>query len=404
MIATLLFVLAIQAASPGVVGEVRVHGNHTTPDADVLGIVGDVVGKPATDALIKEISNRLDKSGRFDSVEVLKRYRSIENPDDILLMVIVDERPGISEIDLTPGPWKRITASGMFMPILHYDDGYGFTYGARMSFVDPVGPRSRLSFPLTWGGERAARAQLESQFRRGRLGGDAGISRRKNPYYGLPDTRSGLNARAEGSIKKWLRVGAGIGAEHVDFDDLRDTLRTTAGDVTLDTRVDPAFPRNAVNLKYGVERLNFDGGKATRKTADLQGFLGLIGQPVLSVRGLFVTSKDPLPRYEHALLGGSSTLRGFDAGFQANDNLGLFSAELRIPFTSPLDIGRTGVKLFSDWGATYAAGEKLKDQTLHNGYGAGLYFQMTILSMGFDIARSDTGHTRFMFDLGVTFK
>jgi hypothetical protein len=48
--------------SPGVVAEVRVHGNHTTPNADVLAIVGDVVGQPATDALVAEITTRLEKS------------------------------------------------------------------------------------------------------------------------------------------------------------------------------------------------------------------------------------------------------------------------------------------------------------------------------------------------------
>src|SRR6187549_613581 len=98
--------LALAQTSPGIVGEVRVHGNHTTPAADILGIVGDVVGKPATDELIKEIQDKLEKSGRFDGVEVRKRFRSIENPDDVLLMVIVDEVPGVDSLDLTPGPMK----------------------------------------------------------------------------------------------------------------------------------------------------------------------------------------------------------------------------------------------------------------------------------------------------------
>ena len=102
---------AVAQTSPGVVGEVRVHGNHTTPNADVLGIVGDVVGKPATDQLITEIEGRLERSGRFDGVEIRRRFRSIENPDDILLMVIVDEFPGIDEFDITrgkvPGPESR---------------------------------------------------------------------------------------------------------------------------------------------------------------------------------------------------------------------------------------------------------------------------------------------------------
>src|SRR4029079_15741296 len=120
---------AAAQTSPGVVGEVRVHGNHTTPNADILAIVGDVVGKPATDALITEITKKLEKSGRFDGVEVRKRFRSIENPDDILLMVIVDEFPGIDEFDITggkvPGPVGRFWGRGMVLPIRPPENGHG---------------------------------------------------------------------------------------------------------------------------------------------------------------------------------------------------------------------------------------------------------------------------------------
>ena len=190
--------------SPGIVGEVRVHGNHTTPDADILGIVGDVVGKPATDQLIAEVQSKLEKSGRFDGVEVRKRFRSIENPDDILLMIVVDEVPGVDPLDLTPSPMKKFWSSGMFMPILHSEDGYGFTYGARVSFVDRLGPRSRITVPLTWGGERQARVQLERAFRKGpieRVDGEFGIVRRENPHYEIGDTRV--------SARRAHRVGAG---------------------------------------------------------------------------------------------------------------------------------------------------------------------------------------------------
>ena len=187
-----ILALCVLSAGPvfaqGVVGEVRIHGNHTTPDGDVLAIVGDVVGKPATDQLIAEIDARLKKSGRFDGVEVRKRFRSIENPDDILLMVVVDEVPGIDPLDLTPSPMKKFWSSGMFMPILHSEDGYGFTYGGCVSFVDRLGPRSRVSVPLTWGGERQARVQLERSFKAGpieRVSGEFGIQRRNNFSAGL---------------------------------------------------------------------------------------------------------------------------------------------------------------------------------------------------------------------------
>lgn len=389
---------------PGVVGEVRVHGNHTTPDADVLAIVGDVVGEPATDALIADIAAKLTKSGRFDGVEVRKRFRSIDNPDDILLMIVVDEVPGISDTDLTPGPWKRFTSRGMFLPVIRYDDGYGFTYGARVSFVDTLGRGSRISMPFTWGGERQARVQLEKGSSRSRLAGDAGIGRRENPHYEIGDRRTAAHARAEGSIRKWLRVGGGGGVEDVEFGEVRDRLDRGGADVTLDTRVDPAFPRNAVHATFGVEHLSFDAGSSNRTTADVSAYVGVFRSTVLAVRGLSISSGDPVPDYEKSLLGGSSTLRGYDPGYKANDNLAALSAELRIPITSPLSVGRLGIKVFYDAGAAYAAGEKMGDQKLESGYGGGVYMHLTILSLSLDVARSEAGHTQVHFGMGVAFR
>lgn len=394
-------------SSPGVVGEVRVHGNHTTPDADILGIVGDVVGQPATDQLIARIETALERSGRFDGVEVRKRFRSIENPDDVVLMIVVDEVPGVDELDLTPGPLKKFRSSGMFLPILHSEDGYGFTYGLRTSFVNQFGDRSRISVPVTWGGERQARVQLEKSFRSGpieRLAGEAGIGRRVNPHYGFPDRRVSLGARVESAPARWLRLGAGLRRDDVQFADLSDQVSRYGADVTLDTRVDPAFPRNAVHATLGLDRIAFDAGHAVQRTADVRGYLGLFGQTVLALRGLSVTTDAPLPIYEHNLLGGAANLRGYDAGYQAGDNLAAASAELRIPLTSPLNVGRFGVKAFVDWGAIYGVGESLADQTFERGIGGGAYLHLTVVSVSLDVARSLDGNTRFHFGLGVTFK
>ena len=393
--------------SPGVVGEVRVHGNHTTPDADILGIVGEVVGKPATDELIAEIETKLERSGRFDGVEVRRRFRSIENPDDILLMIVVDEVPGIDPLDLTPGPMKKFWSSGMFMPILHSEDGYGFTYGTRVSFVELLGPRSRVSVPLTWGGERQARLQLERSFRSGpieRVSGEFGIGRKENPHYEIGDTRVSYGARAESAPARWLRFGVGGRHDDVEFGEIDDHVTRFGGDVAIDTRVDPAFPRNAVQATFGIERLRFDAGSANRTSADARGYVGLFRQMVLAVRAVSMTSSSPLPTYEHNLLGGAPNLRGYDAGYKANDNLAAASAELRIPITSPLSIGRFGVKAFVDWGAAYAHGDKLADQDFDRGIGGGVYLHLTLLNASLDIARSRSGDTRFHFGMGVTFK
>ena len=135
-------------------GEVRVHGNHTTPDADVLALAGLTVGSVVSDESLRKADEALRASGRFASVELRKRYRSIDNPLDILVIVVVDEHASVSATDLTPGPIKRIRSLGMWLPIIDYEDGYGFTYGARVSFVDTLGPRSRISrFRLGRGAE-----------------------------------------------------------------------------------------------------------------------------------------------------------------------------------------------------------------------------------------------------------
>ena len=112
----------------------------------------------------------------------------------------------------------------------------------------------------------------------------------------------------------------------------------------------------------------------------------------------------PLPIYEHNLLGGAPNLRGYEAGYKAGDNLGAASVELRIPITSPLNVGRFGVKAFVDWGTVYAVGDKLSDQTFERGIGGGAYLHLTIVSLSLDVARSQTGNTRFHFGMGVTFK
>jgi outer membrane protein assembly factor BamA len=400
--------LALAQASPGVVGEVRVHGNHTTPDADILGIIGDVVGKPATDQLIAEIGNKLERSGRFEGVEIRKRFRSIDNPDDVLLMVVVNEVPGIDPLDLTPGPMKKFWSSGMFLPILRSEDGYGLTYGGRASFVDLLGQRSRVSIPLTWGGERQARVQLERTFKAGaieRISGEFGVSRRVNPHYEIADRRAGYGARLESAPLRWLRVGAGARNDEVRFGDIDDRVVRVGGDLTIDTRVDPAFPRNAVQATFGFDRVKFDAGRANQKKADLRGYVGLFGQTVLAVRALSITSDRALPPYEHTLLGGAANLRGYDAGYKAADNLAAASSELRIPLTSPLNVGRFGVKAFVDWGTVYRIGDKLRDQKFDDrGIGAGAYFHLTLVSLALDVARSRSGDTRYHFGMGVTFK
>ena len=51
---------------------------------------------------------------------------------------------------------RRFRSRLMFFPILDYDDGYGWTYGAQTAVVNAFGKGTRLAVPLSWGGDQAS--------------------------------------------------------------------------------------------------------------------------------------------------------------------------------------------------------------------------------------------------------
>ena len=76
--------------------DIRVHGNHTTPDAEIIRIAGISTGTPFSPALIADVEERLQQSGRFRSIEIRKRSQSIEDASAILLIIVVEEHAGVS--------------------------------------------------------------------------------------------------------------------------------------------------------------------------------------------------------------------------------------------------------------------------------------------------------------------
>jgi outer membrane protein assembly factor BamA len=410
----LLLALAQTSAAGGVIAELRVHGNHTTPEADVLGIAGLKTGGDASEAALLGATEALRKSGRFEDVDVRRRFRSIDDPNDILVVIVVNEHAGVSADDLTPGIGKRILGSGMWLPVLAYEDGYGFTYGARFSFVGAAGPRSQISVPATWGGERKIGVQLERSFDRGIsfVRGGGAFTRRVNPHYDVADLRGEMRVDVERRWTDWLRAGATAKVAHVEFG-LYQARHTAAGaHVQVDTRVDPSFPRNAVQLTAGWERLFFSPEAAVPSTAapgagrwtmDAHGYVGLFGSTVAALRAQASRADRTLPLAEQALLGGSDSLRGYRAGHRAGDSRLALSAEFRLPLNSPANIGRLGVKAFIDAGTTWLASERLGDQAFDRGLGTGVYFGIGPLLADVDVAWPRDGDPRVHFSMGVTF-
>ncbi len=415
-----LFGCAPQSAAPQPaekIVDIRVHGNHITSDADVIKLSALIKGDPFTDATIANAKKALRQTGMFDDVDVLKRFASIDDMSQIVVMLVVNEGPVKIEMPDVPGAEPKIVRRGfgdrfMYMPIIDAEDGYGWRYGVRVALARPVGKGSRLSFPFTWGGERRAAAELEHTFARGRLQFGGALTSRENPFYKVRDDRRTAWSRAEIRAGR-LHFGATGKLDHITFgaadktDRVEETVKSIGADAVLDTRLDPLLPRNAIYVKSSVERLfpeiRTGSGALYRTRIDANGYLGLIGQSVLAVRAIREDASETMSPYFKSMLGGTANLRGFHAAEFVGDTLVAGSVELRAPFTSPIEVAKTGFRMFADAGTVYDKGQRYKDQTLKQGFGAGLFLSAPVFILNLDVAHGKSSGTRVYFGGGFAF-
>ena len=81
------------AAQQEVVAAIQVHGNTITAADEIIRASGINVGDPVSNTLLSDAEARLGKAMRFESVEVLKRFAAITDPDTVLILIQVDEGP-----------------------------------------------------------------------------------------------------------------------------------------------------------------------------------------------------------------------------------------------------------------------------------------------------------------------
>jgi outer membrane protein assembly factor BamA len=378
-----------------VIVEIRFRGNYSIADEELLAATGVQPGDPISPTTLEEIARRLRDTEGVGEVEILKRYRSMERSNEVVLLINVTEHVAVSE-------------KFMFLPVFTWTDEYGVTFGARFATVDLLGLDERLSFPLTWGGERRAAAEVDFDLARAaitRAAGGFGILQRENPHFELADRRVGAWAQAS---KRWqlFELDASLRAAEVDFGDAEETQLEVGVGATIDTRQDAQLPRDAFYIGGAWDHLQlFDSEQGfNRFTVDLRGYKTFLGRSIIAAQGYYRGADGRLPDWERPFLGGAQTVRGYDAGAFIGDNIALLSAEWRVPLTPPVPVGLVGLNFFFDSGTVYDHGTSLGKARFKNGAGAGIYFFVAFVGLQVDVAYGfDSDEVHFHFSTGFRF-
>src|SRR5204862_508565 len=87
---------------------IQVHGNTLASDDEIRRLAGIDVGAAVDENTIASVELRLRQTKRFKRVEVLKRFASIADPSQILMVIIVDEGPVSIERGSDPDDPTRV--------------------------------------------------------------------------------------------------------------------------------------------------------------------------------------------------------------------------------------------------------------------------------------------------------
>ena len=399
---------AQRAPSTEVVTELRIHGNYSIPDADVMRLAGVAAGDRIEPETLDAIAARLRATNRFEDVEVRKRYTSLTRSDEVALILVVRERPAAAAGNRVARVLNTLARQTLFIPILDYVEGNGFTYGARFSLVDVLGEGGTVSVPATLGGTRQAALELGKRFDTRlvhAVRGGATASRHENQHYRVNDRRTEVWVGADRKVVGALRVSVRAGWSDVRFGLIDERLSTYRVGLELDTRRDVGFPRDAVFARAAWRWLDAAGraGAVSQPQLDARGFIGLSGQSVLALRAQYQGASAAVPAYAQPLLGGGGSVRGHRVGARAGDRLAAASAELRFPLSSPMSFGKAGVRLFFDTGAVYDVTQRLRQTRFSHGVGGGVFLQAAFVNLQLDLGHDLGGGARLHFATRVSF-
>jgi outer membrane protein assembly factor BamA len=415
-ITVLLPASAMLEAQQETVVAIQVHGNTITPDAEVIQASGLSAGIPFSEQLLTEAASRLEATKRFEHVDVLKRFASLSDATQVILVIQVDEGPVRIESGVLGGPpgvpgrapraVKRGPLNVMFVPLLNAEDGYGLAYGAQFAITSHRHSSTRLVVPLSWGGDKRAAVELQKDFAAPyapQIKTGALVQRRVHPFFDEDADRQRIWGTAEWQLARVLRAGTTIAWQKSSMLERTDTARSLGVNATVDTRTNPVLPRNAVLVRAAVDRLTFSDRTIFKTDIDANGYIGLYRGNVLVLRAQGEDVSEPAPPYFKSILGGAANLRGFPAGEAVGDTLAAGSLEIRMPLTSPLTIATFGASVFVDAATVYDKGQTFSDQRVRKGAGGGVWASAALFRISLMVAHGIGAGNRVHVSAGLTF-
>ena len=125
---------------------------------------------PVAPDIVATVTARLRAAKRFDRVEVLKRYASLSDPTQIVIVVIVDEGPVSIQRTGDPDHPTRVVRRRwpnlLFFPILGSESGYGVDLRRAPDASRAGGPRQPPLVSRDLGGAEADRRGVREAIRR----------------------------------------------------------------------------------------------------------------------------------------------------------------------------------------------------------------------------------------------
>ena len=391
--------------------EVRVHGNYETPDSEILRLADVPVGAEATDDVLDSIRRRLMGSGRFASVRILRRYRTLDARGGVVLIIFVKEGSSASEL-----PDKL-----MFWPKFTGGEGYGFSAGGQAALIDYFGYGERLSAYATYGGVKQVCLEAEvglSEFTFSKVYGGVNLSRRFHPTYEKVMDR--LDAWAGATYQRgWAQLGVEAGLADIDYEGLEGSYFYFRADATVDSRAESTIPGNDVRLYASWERRwvgagAIDGAALAAWSGagdysvdiyelDVRLYKRLFGHTALCAQLFYITSGGPLPTYMKPFNGRETSVRGHETGLWIGDRMAVGKIEYRVPLHSLAKFYRYGIHFFADAGTALDYGQGFDAAEWRYGVGCGVFASIAGFGARLDLAHNLEGSFRVHFGSGFSF-